>query len=182
MSIFPGQCSSGEDLLRGSQSLPCTLMPALCLMPDQPWTRGIEEGGILFLVTLCRLALFSPSAHPREQGMWQRCGRTLQALDDLAQRGCLEAGDSWAISLSVQGMVGLPASQAWALPESLALKSRSSRQMPPCSPTAAPDTMGAPEPRCDSTCVCWVGVISPSLPGQNPRMGPGCCGDQLQKS
>lgn len=93
MSIIPGQCSPGEDLLRGSQSLPCTPMPALCLMPDQPWTpRSIGEGGILFLITLCRLALFSPSAHPREQGTRQRCGRTLQALDDLAQRGCLEAG------------------------------------------------------------------------------------------
>lgn len=91
MSI-PGQCSPWEDLLRGSQSLPCTPMPALCLMPDQPWTRSIGEGGILFLITLCRLALFSPSAHPREQGTRQRCGRTLQALDDLAQRGCLEAG------------------------------------------------------------------------------------------
>lgn len=41
------------------------------------------------------------------------------------------------------------------------------------SPTAAPDTTDSPEPKCDSTCVCWVGVISPSLPGQNLRLALG---------
>lgn len=41
------------------------------------------------------------------------------------------------------------------------------------SSTAAPDTTGSPEPKCDSACVCWVGVISPSLPGQNLRLALG---------
>lgn len=93
VSVFPGQCSSREDLSRGSQSLPCTLMPALCLMLNQPGARGIGEGGIFFFLTShCRPALFSPSAHPGEQGRWRKGGRTLQAFDDPVQRGCLEAG------------------------------------------------------------------------------------------
>lgn len=47
---------------------------------------------LFFLTSHCRPALFSPSAHPGEQGRWRRGGRTLQAFDDPVQRGCLEAG------------------------------------------------------------------------------------------
>lgn len=131
ISVFPGLCSSRKNLLVGSQSLPCTPMPALCLMTDQLGARGTGERGILFLVSHCRLALFSPTVHPGKPEWWQRGGRTLQALDDPAQRGCLEARTPGSLP-SVQGTA--PASQAWALQEPLALRCRSPRQMPPPCP------------------------------------------------
>lgn len=37
-------------------------------MTDQLGARGTGEGGILFLVSHCRPALFSPSAHPGKPG------------------------------------------------------------------------------------------------------------------
>lgn len=64
ISVFPGLCSSRKNILVGPQSPPCTLMPALCLMTDQLGACGTGERGILFLVSHCRLALFSPSVHP----------------------------------------------------------------------------------------------------------------------
>lgn len=131
MSVFPGLCSSRKNLLVGSQSLPCTLRPALCLMTEQLGARGTGERGILFLVSHCRPALFSPSVHPGKLEWWQRGGRTLQALDDPAQGGCLEARTPGPLP-SVQGTA--PASQAWALQEPLALRCRSPRQMPPPCP------------------------------------------------
>lgn len=133
----PSQCLSFLGwVLPGRTSWPgLRARPAHRRQPsvhDRPaW--GLWYWGKRHLVSCChcRPALFSPSVHPGELEWWQRGGRTLQALDDPAQRGCLEARTRGPLP-SVQGTA--PASQAWALQEPLALRCRSPRQMPPPCP------------------------------------------------
>lgn len=124
----------------------------------------------MFLASHCRPALFSPSAHSGKPGRWQRGGRTLQALDDPAQRGCLEAGTPGPLP-SVQETASLTGLGPSGAPSTKVQITKADASTP--SSTAAPDTTGSPEPKCDSACVCWVGVISPSLPGQNLRLALG---------
>lgn len=133
---LPNVCLSWAGFFQeeplGRVSEPALHTDASPLSHDRPaW--GSWYWGKRHLVSCChcRPALFSPSVHPGKLEWWQRGGRTLQALDDPAQRGCLEARTPGPLP-SVQGTA--PASQAWALQEPLALRCRSPRQMPPPCP------------------------------------------------
>lgn len=74
--------------------LPCGV-PEPALHTDAsspiPWpTRGLwhglllEEGDTLILAIFCRPALVSPSAHPGEQGGWERRGGALEGWEGTA--------------------------------------------------------------------------------------------------
>lgn len=72
-------CEVPEPALHtdASSSIP---WPAQGLWPGPP----LGEGDILILATLCRPVLSSPSAHPGEQGGWERRGRSLKDWKDPA--------------------------------------------------------------------------------------------------
>ena len=85
---FSGWALPKEHFPVGFQSLPCTLMPVspshgrlgACGVGCLP----LGEGGTLILAILCRPALFSPPAHPGEQGGWERRGRALEGWKGIA--------------------------------------------------------------------------------------------------